>query len=308
MGVKETFRAIINILVRLLFCFVQFFCKQKLQLERVSVTVPGLAHSLKMVQITDIHFDNDILWPRVSESILDEMVHICNSENPDLILLTGDYVEYAAHPVLQLCERWLKKLQCTHGVYAVLGNHDYKEKGAREFIIKALSESGIRVLVNEVVYPLNGNKNIELIGLGDAGARHDFKVDVAFAHVSSNTTPTRIVLSHQPDTARKFLNFDIQLQLSGHTHGGQVCIPFTSEPLLKYAKTLHSISPQFLKKLFPKQIFVVQDWKWAAGLHRIKNNLGGCNVLYVSRGMATHPPLRFFCPPEITVITLNSPQ
>jgi len=123
---------------------------------------------------------------------------------------------------------------------------------------------------------------------------------------SDQSKVTRIVLSHHPDSAIKFVNYQVDLQLSGHTHGGQIWVPFTSTPLLLYIKLLHNKCPKFIRRFFPKQIHVVKDWTWGSGLVKVKNNLGGTNMLYVSRGLATHPPIRFLCPPEITVFQLKS--
>jgi len=156
------------------------------------------------------------------------------------------------------------------------------------------------------VLPFNGDSNFELVGLGDLNSPFDFKLDKSFETCStSKSTVTRIVLSHHPDSALQFVNFQVHLQLSGHTHGGQICVPFTRTPLLKYIKIAHNFCPKFLRRLFPKQIHVVKDWKWGSGLHKVTNNTGGTNVLYVSRGLATHPPFRFLCPPEVTVFQLN---
>ncbi|MEM1370562.1 MAG: metallophosphoesterase, partial [Cyanobacteria bacterium P01_H01_bin.15] len=113
----------------------------------------------------------------------------------------------------------------------------------------------------------------------------------------------RIVLSHNPDTARPLQKFRVDLQLSGHTHGGQIHIPgWGAGPhiLQQWRKQL-PMQWKFLVPFRRECAKVVRHWEWAQGWHQI-----GQNQLYVNRGLGTYFPGRWFCPPELTVITLTT--
>jgi hypothetical protein len=108
-------------------------------------------------------------------------------------------------------------------------------------------------------------------------------------------------LSHNPDTAEKLQNWRIDLQLSGHTHGGQIVIPGIG-PLFAWVRKIGYFIPKPIRKFIPFVSAcdrVVTHWEWASGLHSV-----GSNLLYVNRGLGTYAPGRLFCPPEVTVITL----
>ena len=113
----------------------------------------------------------------------------------------------------------------------------------------------------------------------------------------------RIVLSHNPDSARVLKRWRVDLQLSGHTHGGQVVIPKLG-PVVTGIKQIRQRTAKPLRKwitlLTGNQDKVVQHWEWSQGLHRVNDNL-----LYVNRGLGTFLPGRLCCPPEVTVITLT---
>jgi len=102
------------------------------------------------------------------------------------------------------------------------------------------------------------------------------------------------------------------LQVSGHTHGGQICIP-SYGPLIPIIAKFVLLLPVSIRNYFPgtKHLFgVVKNWKWASGLSLIDRipSSKGINHLYTNRGLATHPPLRLFCDQEITVFTLVQNQ
>jgi predicted MPP superfamily phosphohydrolase len=111
----------------------------------------------------------------------------------------------------------------------------------------------------------------------------------------------RLVLSHNPDSAEPLQQWRVDLQLSGHTHGGQIVIPgFGPAPvLLKMIQQKLPKSVQRRLSYVNTVVRVVEHWEWAQGLHQV-----GRNQLYINRGLGTYPPARLFCPPEVTVITL----
>ena len=110
-------------------------------------------------------------------------------------------------------------------------------------------------------------------------------------------------LSHNPDTAKVLQKWRVDLQLSGHTHGGQIRLPFLG-PLPQFQKPIRRLIPKFLRPVVPFMAEchkIVECWEWSQGLHQVGNN-----YLYVNRGLGTYFPGRLFCPPEVTVITLET--
>ena len=232
----------------------------------------------------------------LSEAMLAQAIDISNDVKPDLVLLTGDYVTDDPSPIHQLVRR-LKYLEARSGVYAVLGNHDIYYQRSRTEITNAFSSIDINVLWNQIAYPLG--KELPLVGLADYWSR-EFKPAPVMNQL--NDSMPRIVLSHNPDTAKVLEKWRVDLQLSGHTHGGQFVIPGKG-PAIIYYKKFSRLLPKkircWLPFLRPECAKVVRYWEWSEGFHRV-----GKNQLYVNRGLGTFPPGRLFCPPELTVITL----
>ncbi|MDZ8087791.1 MAG: metallophosphoesterase [Nostoc sp. DedQUE12b] len=265
-----------------------------LSTEALTVNIAGLPASLqgkKLVQLSDFHYDG----LRLSEEMLEKAIALTNEAKPDLILLTGDYVTDDPTPIHQLVLR-LKHLQSRSGIYAILGNHDiYKQ--AKAEVTEALTSIGIHVLWNEIAYPLG--KEFPLVGLADYWSREFHPAPIM--NQLNPDTPC-IVLSHNPDTAEILQTWRVDLQLSGHTHGGQIVIPGIGPAALLYEKLVKKI-PRKVRRRFPfleVNVSVVNHWEWAQGLHRL-----GKNQLYINRGLGTYLPGRLFCRPEVTIITLQ---
>ena len=269
---------------------------EPLKIERLTVAIANLPASLsgvKIVQISDLHYDG----VRLSEELLANAIDISNLENPDLVAITGDFVTDDPQPIEALASR-LQKLNSRVGIYACLGNHDNVSLESRQQIINALSEVQIKVLWNEVDYPLG--KDLAIVGLADYWSR-EFNPKLVFELIDPNIP--RLVLSHNPDSAEILRKWRVDLQLSGHTHGGQVVIPnYGPAPIL--IQQIRKNTPKFVSYFIPYLRAcskVVKHWKWSEGWHQV-----GRNQLYVNRGLGTYSPGRFFCPPEVTVITLES--
>jgi hypothetical protein len=266
----------------------------KLRVEYLTIPIANLPANLsgtKIVQLTDFHYDG----VRLSEWLLEEAIAAANEAEPDLIFLTGDFITYNPAPIYGLVQR-LKNLQSRAGIYAVLGNHDHYWPGAKREVANALNSVGIRVLYNEAIYPLGSQ--LALVGLADFWSG-DFAPKPVMASI--NPAIPRIVLSHNPDTAEKLQTWRIDLQLSGHTHGGQIVLPGIG-PLYAWVRKIGYLIPKPIRKFIPFVSAcdrVVAHWEWASGLHSV-----GSNLLYVNRGLGTYEPGRLFCPPEVTVITL----
>ena len=265
-----------------------------LSVEKITVAIPLPAslQGTKLVQLSDFHYDG---W-RLSEDMLEQAIAASNQAEPDLVLLTGDYVTDDPTPIHQLALR-LKHLQSRAGIYAILGNHDIYYRQSKAEITDALTSIGIRVLWNEIAYPFG--QALPLVGLADYWSR-EFNLTPVMSQLDAETP--RIVLSHNPDTAKLLKQWRVDLQLSGHTHGGQIMIPGIG-PAMPWYKLLRRSIPKQVRRSVPfiqkDCAKVVRHWEWAQGLHQV-----GKNQLYINRGLGTHLPGRLFCPPEVTVITL----
>lgn len=268
---------------------------EPLTLEYLTLAIAGLPKQIqgsKIVQLTDLHFDGLLL----SQALLNQAIDTTNQLQPDVVVLTGDFVTHSPKPIHKLAHS-LKGLQSRAGTYAVLGNHDLYFPKSKIEITKALTNAGIQVLWNQVVYPLGSE--LAFVGLPDFWSP-EFKPSIVMDQLDVNLP--RIVLSHNPDSAEILQQWRVDLQLSGHTHGGQIVLPgLGAVPSWVHAsreripKFLWPWIP-FLEAKWPK---VVKHWEWAQGLHQV-----GRNNLYVNRGLGTFPPGRWNCPPEVTAITL----
>lgn len=264
--------------------------------EKLTVRIADLPKSLsgtKIVHLSDLHYDG----LRLSEQMLADAIAITNESEPDLIVLTGDYVTDDPSPIYPLVQR-LKYLEARVGICAVLGNHDIYYKHSQSIITQALTSIGIQVLWNQIAYPFG--EGLPIVGLADYWSR-EFRPAPVMEQLSDHTP--RIVLSHNPDTAEILSKWRVDLQLSGHTHGGQFVLPGFGPVVLYYNKFTRQL-PKKVRARIPclraNSSKVVRHWEWAQGFHRI-----GKNQLYVNRGLGTYPPGRFFCTPEVTVITLT---
>lgn len=267
-----------------------------LQVEHITVNLRDLPTSLngiRIVQLSDLHYDG----LRLSDQLLIEVIRLTNEIKPDLVVLTGDFVTNNPSPIQQLSQH-LKHLKSRVGIYGILGNHDYYYPESEAIVMKGLNSAGIDVLINQVVYPFG--EQLALVGLADRFSGK-FLPKSVMESVASNIP--RIVLSHNPDTAELLQAWRIDLQLSGHTHGGQIVFS-NSITLPETLQKIQNQLPLRLKFLIPlksdcKKMF--RHWEWSAGLHAV-----GDNLLYVNRGLGTYLPGRWNCPPELTVIQLEA--
>jgi uncharacterized protein len=268
-----------------------------LTIERVDVPMADLAPALQgkvIVQLSDFHYDG----LRLSDQLLDQVIETVAAIRPDLLVLTGDFITKDPTPIYELTRR-LKTLSSRFPTFAILGNHDlYPVAGARETVTVALQAVDIAVLWNQIVYPLG--EQLALVGLADIWS-DEFTPAQVFEQI--NPAIPRVVLSHNPDSAEALTPWRIDLQLSGHTHGGQIVFPgWGNAPQLW--DQIRGLVPAEWRKDLPylseKRFKIVDHWEWSMGLHRVGNNR-----LYVNRGLGTYLPGRLFCPPEVSVITLS---
>jgi predicted MPP superfamily phosphohydrolase len=236
---------------------------------KIRLPVPGLAQALqgfRFVHLSDIHARG--YWP----TGYDELVEQLERTKPDLLLITGDFVNdkddhRAAMPILK---RLLPRLHARLGVYGILGNHDV------DLVSPVMNEWGVTLLDGRrAVLEASGAK-IELIGLPGL-ARRDLDAHWVARMPPKEPATLRIVLSHYPDHFRRVQPLAADIFLAGHTHGGQICWPSGK------ALITHDTMPKSLCK----------------GVHR----MGGAWYV-VSRGLGyASLPVRMWCPPEVAEVT-----
>ncbi|MEW6202711.1 MAG: metallophosphoesterase [bacterium] len=231
--------------------------------------LPDAFNGFRIVQLTDLHHSKV-----VGIDYIRKVIDALNFENPDLVVLTGDYVTGNADyikPVINL----FTGIKSKYGLFAVLGNHDHWVDA--NLTIKHLTDVGAVDLTNKHVIVSIGNDSICIAGVGDywEGTQD---LNSAFQYVSGDMP--RILLSHNPDYAEVMpTGYRVDLMLCGHTHGGQVVVPFVGAPM------------------------VPSDYgnKYRAGLVQ-----GPHCPVYISRGIGMiRPPVRFNCQPELPVFTLK---
>jgi uncharacterized protein len=228
--------------------------------------LPSEFHGLRIVQISDIH--HGLFLPR---PWLSEAVRQANRLNPDIIALTGDFVTYSRR-MIRPAAKLLGKLRARYGVYAVLGNHDFRVDA--DAVTQALQNQRIEVLRNRHVSLRFGSKSIYLLGVDDYGYGADLRRAIRGVPQDAAT----VLLAHNPRVIRLASRHNVSLVLSGHTHGGQVNLPLLG--------TVYGRSPEQLR--------------YKIGWDRM-----GATQIYVSRGIGTIVlPWRLRCPAEITHLEL----
>lgn len=269
---------------------------ESLKVEKIAIAINNLPDHLsgiKIAQLSDLHYDG----VRLSPATLHQAIALCNEANPDLVVITGDFVTDNPQPITELASH-LKQLQSKFGVFGCLGNHDLIPDKTGKQIIAGLSHAGIKILWNEVAYPLGSG--LALIGLPDFWSPQ-FKPAPVLESIPADLP--RIVLSHNPDSAQILKQWRVDLQLSGHTHGGQIVIP-NYGPIVSLLPKIRKHVPKSLRNHIPyikDCARVTKNWSWSEGWHQV-----GKNQLYINRGLGSYLPGRINCPPEVTVITLES--
>jgi predicted MPP superfamily phosphohydrolase len=242
------------------------------QVKHVDVPVPGLPpelHGYTIAQISDIH-----VGPTIKRNYLSAIVDKVNSLQADAIAITGDLVDGSVARLAQHTAP-LAHLSARDGTFFVTGNHEYYS-GAEAWIAE-LRRLGVTVLMNQHVVRTRGAASLMIAGVADYTA-HQFLPDhKSDPHQAARGAPeglaVRVLLAHQPRTASVAAAAGFDLQLSGHTHGGQ---------------------------FFPWNLFVPLQQPYVSGLNRL-----GKMWIYTSRGTGYWgPPKRFGAPSEITLVRL----
>ncbi|MFH1745742.1 MAG: phosphodiesterase YaeI [Planctomycetota bacterium] len=254
------------------------------KLERVTMNLPNLGHGWhgrRIIQLSDLHLERGLSGP-----YLNKQMERCTNLKPDLIVLTGDFITRGRSDLFADLVRLLERLKAPRGIYAVLGNHDYgiysplrrltASRGAAAFARRTtdrLAAAGIEVLSNERRVVSIGEDQLQLVGLADHWSGF-CDIPAAFAEVEPDQPC--LALCHNPDLFPVLKDYPCDWVLSGHTHGGQVRIPFFGAPILP-----------------------IRNRQYDAGLF---DEDGKC--LYVNRGLGYLRRIRFNCRPEITEFTL----
>jgi uncharacterized protein len=251
------------------------------QLVSIEVPLSRLAESwdgFRIAQLSDLHYDD---WFSVVP--LRRAIDIVNGLQPDLVVLTGDFVTSRearrwgggqAAKAIEPCAQLLAQIRARSGVLAALGNHDLSTNAAH--VTAVLQSHSIPVLRNRSVSLEREGKRLWLCGVDDI---LDGKPDLTLTLRGVPPNEPVVLLAHEPDWADYVAHHPVDLQLSGHSHGGQIRLPLIGAPCL----------PQLARK-----------YPW--GLRRI-----GPLVLYTNAGIGTiWVPMRLNCPPEVTLITLRA--
>lgn len=241
------------------------------QTNTYRIPVPNLPHSFngfRIVQLTDLHYDSP-----VQTQWIYYLTEVANNLKGDLIVCTGDYVnKTSSTKEIDIVWDMLSTLNAKAGVFSVLGNHDHWADTARsDYCLKQTGQD----LRHKIVPIRRGTDTIWLAGAGDLYEDHR-NLDGVLGQIPDSDC--RIVLAHNPDSADTSHRKRFDLMISGHTHGGQVRIPFFGAPFLP-----------------------VQNKDYTSGLRRSTNG----RPVFISRGIgSTILPVRFNCFPEIAVLEL----
>lgn len=297
------------------FCFASFFGiwpryiePKLLAISSLEVELPKVKREFKITQLSDLHFNDTInqkFWKKVLKNIA--------KQAPDLIVITGDFLCMGQMADAHELKSFLQSLHAPLGVYAVLGNHDYTEglninsagyydtvksislpalngfkrlwkvpdvKGIATAAAKAvlINPELVQVLKSSAVTLLDNQtiqvEGLNLTGLGDLMAD---AVDPKKAFANYDPSLPGIILAHNPDTITRLKDYPGDLVLSGHTHGGQINLPWLW-----------------------KRFTAMENIQFKSGMHQVQNK-----SLYISRGLGGVIPFRFNTMPEIVSITIK---
>jgi predicted MPP superfamily phosphohydrolase len=250
--------------------------RRRFHVRRVEIAVPGLDPSLdglRIAHLSDLHIGN--LTPRAWG---ERWVRAANAESPDVAVVTGDMVTSgtAFHEDIAAV---IGGLSAEHGVFVTMGNHDYFGEG--EPLVSLLGARGVRVMRNDgvVLEPRGEGARLFLAGIDDTWTKRD---DLARALAARPAGVPTVLLAHDPERFRDAAEEGVELTLSGHTHGGQIAVPYLYRRL-----SLSHLSHHFHVGLYER----------------------GRSKLYVHPGLGTTgPPMRLGVAPAVVILTLRAAQ
>lgn len=240
-----------------------------------SKRIPQAFNDFKILQITDTH-----IGFQYSVSDLRKLINAVNNQKPDLVVFTGDLTddpskmdESAYLDIIEI----LSRIEAPKGKFWIYGNHDHGGYGTQQ-IRKVMDESGFTLLMNETTQISLNEDYINLSGLDDILLG---RPEPSALIPDEEQERFNVLLCHEPDFAEEITNYPFDLQLSGHSHGGQIQLPFLG----------YIVTPNL-------------GQEYVEGYYELGTRPLN---LYVSRGLGTtRLPFRFLCRPEINVYTLQS--
>jgi len=250
------------------------FSENNIDLVEVDIELNNLGwnfNNFKILNLTDIHLGQ---W--INPEYLDELIDYVNTLNVDIVTLTGDYFSYNFTDYEKCLEKSLKKLNANEGKFGVLGNHDHWMDAPK--VREIFKNAGIIDLSNDVYTLKRDDDSLNICGVDSCTVCAD-DLDKVISKMPENIPS--ILLAHEPDFAMESSQTNkFDLQISGHSHGGQFIIPkFETTPFRGPNST-----------------------KYPVGLYKIGNM-----VQYTSKGLGTNSfRIRINCKPEITIITLKT--
>ena len=229
--------------------------------------LPGAFDGYRIIQLSDVHFSS------TDSQKLHKVVREINALDADLIVLTGDYVTRNPETI-DVSAPILARLHARDGVVAILGNHDHWTDPER--IASTLQHHGIRVMVNESHAIIRHGTRLWIAGIDSYSCGRDNSKRALRGVPAAETC---IMLIHEPDYADIARSLPVDLQLSGHSHGGQIRLPFIGG----------LIYPPYAQR-------------YPMGSYQL-----GKLTLYTNRGLGHLAPMRVLCRPEVTIHTIKAP-
>ena len=246
--------------------------KSDIKVKKIDIKVPNIPKEFigyTILQVSDIH-----VGPTLKKKFVQRIVEIAERLSPDLLAMTGDLVDGSVEALREDVAP-LKDLDIPHGKYFVTGNHEYYS-GVSEWVAHIRDELGFRVLNNEHVVLKKGKSHIILAGVTDLESRNMDPQNASDPHKAikgASEESYKILLAHQPKSIFKAAEAGFDLQISGHTHGGQ---------------------------FYPWNLVVGLLQPFIKGLHRYQNT-----DIYVCTGVGYWgPPVRIGVPPQVTLLKL----
>lgn len=257
-----------------------FYYARQIEPEKLNIVhenisaqnIPPAFQNFKIVQFSDTH-----VGFHFSVEQLRKLIAKINTLQPDILVFTGDLVDDPKHfNTYEALTNALSNAKATYGKYWVYGNHDHGGYGT-DIIKEVMDRANFNLLKNNHTIIEKGADRIVLAGIDDV-ILGEPNISEALQHVNPNLFT--VLLAHEPDIATNTSNFPVDVQLSGHSHGGQVRLPFIGD----------LYTPAYAEKYIQGK-YIINDRPF---------------TLYVNSGIGTtRLPYRFLCPPEIHVFTLT---